>query len=123
MVKRGYKREFRGSIGRQSALFRTPTPSPCVAYTVVRGNHDARLMLLEEVRREVLGAITAESIAAEGFHSFEEYRRYWIKREGRKFQPTREVFVYVLRPWEDGDQEAMGQVLFNRLYGEFTDAT
>lgn len=122
MVKRGYKTEFRGSIGKQSALFATPTPSPCVAYSIIRGSHDCRLMLLESISREPLGVIGPESLEREGFTSLAEYRRYWMRREGKKFQPTKEVFVYQLRPLHADEHSEMGAILFNRLYGEFVDA-
>lgn len=118
-VKRGIKREFRGSLGKQSALFSVKTPSPCVAYSIVRGSHDARLMILEEVRQEQVGAISPESLAAEGFESFEEFRRYWMRRERSKFRPTKQVFVYRLRPWEMTDRDVMADLMLRRLYGDW----
>lgn len=119
LVKRGFKTEFRGQIGGQSALFNTPTPSPVVAYSIVRGNYDARLMFLEHVSQEELGAVTEESLQREGFTDFESYRRYWITRDGKKFRPSKLVFVYRIRPWGPGDDEAMAAELLSRLYGEW----
>lgn len=119
LVKRGLKTEFRGQLGVQSALFNTPAPSPVVAYSIVRGTYDARLMLLEAVSQEELGAITPESLEREGFVDFESFRRYWMQRDGKKFRPTKKVFVYRLRPWAAGDDEAMAAVLLKRLYGDW----
>jgi hypothetical protein len=119
-VKRGLQRTFVGSIGRQSALWETPTPTPAVAYSIIRGSHDSRLMVLEAVRQEQLGAIDPAEL---GFESMAHFRRYWMQRErnGKKFPPTRHVFVYTMRPWERGDEEEMGMLMVKRLYGEFLD--
>jgi hypothetical protein len=121
LVRRGLKREFRGSIGRQSALFATPTPTPAVFYSLIRGTYECRLMILEDVRQEMLGEISPESLAAEGFPDLASFRRYWMDRErnGKKFPPTKKVFVYKVRPLEPSDREEMGVLLFDRLYGEF----
>lgn len=118
-VKRGTQRAFVGSIGRQSALWATPTPTPVIAYAIIRGTHDARLMILEEVRQEMLGAIDPTEV---GFPDMATFRRHWMMRERGKFPPTRKVFVYKLRPYDEADREAMGLALFDRLYGEFAHA-
>jgi len=122
LVKRGIKREFRSNTGRNKTpkLWHVEPPMPVVAYVVdQQGRHDARLMVLEDMRSEPLGAISPESLELEGFASLAEFRRYWMKREGRRFQPTRPVYVYRLRPWESGDAELMGRRLLERLYGDF----
>lgn len=122
-VVAGRKTEFRGPIGKSSALFNVPTPTLCVAYTVYRGRgHDERLMLLEDVRQEQLGAISPESLTREGFTgdtAFEQFRRYWMARDRKLFQPTRKVFVYRLRPIRPGDIEEQGERLVSHLYGDF----
>src|SRR2546428_9008139 len=85
-VKLGTKREFRAASGKHSALFNIATPTPAVAYTVTSfGFYHSSLMVLEDVWREPLAAISQESLAAEGYESLKEFRRAWIKRENRGF--------------------------------------
>jgi hypothetical protein len=120
-VKRGVKREFRGGPGTASAFHGIEPPTPVVAYRVRRGEHEAKLMVLERAWQEPLGAISEESLAAEGFESFAEFRRYWIRRTRRRFMPTRRVWVYRVRPWSDADMEPLALRLFMRLYGEHLD--
>lgn len=119
LVKRGLQRVVVGGTSLQTRLFNTRTPTPVVAYAIKRGQkeHDSRLMILEAVRRDRLGAIDP---AEAGFPNLGEFRRYWMARErnGRGFQPLRLVWVYTLRPFVDGDREEMGLMLFDRLYGE-----
>jgi hypothetical protein len=127
LVKRGHKREFRGMPGKQSALWMVEPPQPVVAYIVTHANrirertYDARLMLLEKAWQEELGAISDESLQAEGYESFAEFRRAWMRRQrnGQKFKPTTKVFAYRVRPWEPGDEEKMGAAILKRLYGEW----
>jgi hypothetical protein len=127
MVKRGRKREFRGMPGNQSALWMVEPPLPVVAYNVTPSydgtetTYDARLMLLEKWWQEELGAISDESLRAEGYDNFAEFRRAWVRRQrnGKKFKPTTKVFAYRLRPWEPEDAEAAGAALLKRLYGEW----
>lgn len=120
-VKRGIKREFRAQTGKNKTpqLWAVEPPTPVVAWSHVRGEHQSALMVLERIWIEPLGAISAESLAAEGHASLADYRRYWMRREGKRFTPLREVFVYRVRPWGDGDEELMARRLFERLYGEF----
>ena len=82
---------------------------------------NAELMVLESMWREPLGAISPESLAAEGYGSLAEYRRYWMARERRRFAPTRMITVYDVRPWRgDEDVERFARLLLERLYGAFT---
>lgn len=119
-VKFGHKREFRAACGKHSALFNVATPTPAVAYTILfSGEYDSTLMVLEAVWREPLGAITEESLANEGFDTFAEFRRAWMIREHRRFPPLRMTTVYKLRPWTPQDEQTMGEVLLERLYGDF----
>lgn len=119
-VSRGYKREFRsGSFPSQ--LFGIGTPTPVVAYRIHNGRHDAKLMLLEEAWQEPLGAISPESLAAEGHDSLASFRKAWMARERKRFRPTKQVFVYRLRPIILADAQAAGEDLFALLYGEFYD--
>lgn len=121
-VKRGIKREFRASFGKNKTpkLFQVKAPTPVVAYSInSRNEYDARLMVMEDIWTEPLGAISPDSLAAEGFRDLGEFRRYWMEREGRRFTPSRTVFAYRVRPWQPGDEELMGRALLERLYGAF----
>ncbi len=119
-VKHGAKREFRAASGRHSALWNVATPSPAVAYTInTRGEYDGALIVLENVWREPLGAISEESLTAEGFATFPEFRRAWMLREKRRFPPLRMTTVYRVRPWADHDATCMGCALLRHLYGDF----
>jgi hypothetical protein len=119
-VKIGVKREFRAGCGKHSALWNVQTPTPAVAYTVSRiSGHRSALMVLEDVWREPLGAISPESLAAEGFESIAEFRRHWIAREHRSFPPLRVTTVYRVRPWTAADNREMADALLRRLYADF----
>jgi hypothetical protein len=97
-----------------------PCPVPVVAYRVdSRGNYDSALMVLEAVWREPRGAISPESLEAEGFESFPHFRRYWCIREKRLFRPLHMATVFRVRPWNSDDDRAMADVLLARLYGQF----
>lgn len=122
MVKRGYKTEFRASSGPDKSQFwNVGLPAPVVAYTLdSRGEYDCQLMVLERCWLEPLGAISAESLTREGFTSLAEYRRYWMRREHKRFQPTRQTLVYRVRPWGGtDDEESFAALLLGRLYGDF----
>jgi hypothetical protein len=123
-VKRGYKTEFRAGVGKNAVprLFSIQTPIPVVAYSVRNGRHDAKLMVLEELWQEPLGAITDESLAREGFASLADFRTYWMAREHKRFTPTRQVFAYRVRQWEPDDVEDLPGRIFEHLYGEFLQA-
>jgi hypothetical protein len=69
--------------------------------------------------REPLGAISKESLAAEGFDTYAESRRAWRIREKRYFPPLRMTTVYRVRPWTPEDARVMAEVLLERLYGDF----
>lgn len=121
LVSRGGKREFRASTKAVSNLWSVEPPTPVVAYRVrpgPTGGYDSKLMVLEDKWLEPLGAITPESLAAEGFDSMAEFRRYWMRREKRRFMPTRKVTVYRVRLWTPEDNREMADVIFNRLYEE-----
>lgn len=120
-VKRGYKTEFRASVGKNNVPrhFTILTPTPVIAYAIRNGRHDARLMWLEHAWQEPLGAISAESLAREGFASLAEFRTYWINREHKRFTPTRKVFAYRVRAFADADAADAAALIFEHLYGEF----
>lgn len=121
-VKHGYKSEFRSSPGKNRVpqLFGVPTPIPVVAYAIRAGRHDGQLMVLEELWQEPLGAISPESLRREGFESLAEFRSYWLEREHRRFAPTRQVFCYRVRAFDDErDRGELADRLLHHLYGEF----
>lgn len=120
-VKRGTKREFRSAPGAQSQLLAIEPPMPVVAYAVDRqGRHDARLMVLERMWREPLGAISPESLSEEGCRTLAEFRRRWVLTNRKRFTPTRIVSVYTVRPWQDElDDRRMADRLLEHLYGEW----
>jgi hypothetical protein len=124
-VKRGIKTEFRAANGRGavSQLWNVPTPIPVIAYTIRRGEYDARLMILERFWQEPLGAISEESLRREGFANLAEFRTYWMAREHRRFRPTRKMFVYQVRPWLRDDVNESAVRLLRHLYGEFLDGS
>lgn len=124
-VKRGLKTEFRAGVGRGavSQLWNVPTPVPVVAYSIRQGRHDAKLMILERHWIEPLGAISEESLAAEGFANLAEFRTYWMEREHKRFTPTRKMFVYQVRPWLRDDVNESGVRLLRHLYGDFLDGS
>lgn len=121
LVKRGAKREFRAAPGIQSQLQHVELPMPVVGYAVDRhGRHDGRLMILESMWIEPLGAITPDSLAAEGCKSLAEFRRRWILTHRKRFTPTRRIAVFVVRPWRKGvDERVMADRLLEHLYGEW----
>ena len=119
-VKNGIKREFRGGRGASSRTFNVECPTPVVAYCIRAPNdYEARVMVLTNTWQEPLGAISDQSLAAEGFDTLAAFRRYWMLRERKRFQPTRMVFVYQVRPWEPDDLTELGVKLIDRLYGDF----
>lgn len=123
-VKRGIKTEFRAASfdQRKTLPWTLVLPTPVVAYSVGRTEdnaHDAQLMVCERAWFEPLGAISPESLAREGFASLAEFRRYWMRRERKRFSPLRKVVCYRVRPWRDGDDEFFARLLLERLYGEF----
>lgn len=124
-VSRGRIREFRAAIGNvPQLLWHVSLPTLVVAYRKRKatGDYDYRLMTLEGVRREELRAITEEGLALAGYSGADaraRFRRDWMLREKRRFEPTRKVVVFTVRPVEEGDIEATGRTLVEKLYGEF----
>jgi hypothetical protein len=119
-VRHGIKREFRAESGKVSQLWNVECPVPVVTYRLdSHGRYDSALMVLEAVWREPLGAISPESLEAEGFESFAHFRRAWCIREKRRFRPLHMTTVFRVRPWDSDDDRAMADVLLARLYGQF----
>lgn len=116
----GAKREFRAACGKHSALWTVELPTPAIAYTVNSiGDYASTIIVLEDVWREPLGAISPASLAAEGFETIGAFRRHWMNREHRRFPPLRMTTVYRVRPWTSEDDVGMAEVVLRRLYGGF----
>lgn len=124
LISTGRIHEFRASPGNAPQVWRTPLPTLAVAYRrrPSRNEYDYRLMLLEAVRREALGAITDEGLAAAGYvgdDAFKRWRRDWTLHTKRPFRPLCTVLVFTVRPIEQGDLAAAGISLLGALYGEY----
>ena len=121
-MRQGRKREFRVPVGeREYQHWRVDCPTAVVAYTRRRlpPHPEPVLMVLEAVWQERLMAITPESLAAEGCANFKEFRTRWIRRTKRLFEPLRLVWVFQVRPFEEGDRAMLADRLFERLYGSY----
>jgi hypothetical protein len=121
-VTAGVKTQWRAA-GRGNPKFKLELPCPVVLHsqTIFRAEPDVCLAILEDVRREPLGAISPEDLAAEGMANLQEFRRYWTLRhgDGLGFRPLTIVNVYSVRLWRDGDRERFGDVLLEHLYGRW----
>jgi hypothetical protein len=122
-VKIGEKTEFRTRHRERVALVSIKPPTAVVAYADEGEGHDWQVMVLEEYRYEPLFSITfdAEAVEREGFASYDDFRRYWRKREGGVYMPAEKVWVWRLRPMETGDTAMLGISLLHHLYGRFLD--
>lgn len=120
-VTTGAKRQFRISGGGVSPHFTKQLPTPVVLHsqTLYQTQPRTCLAVVEEARREPLGAISPEDLAAEGFATLAEFRRYWLGRYpwSTGFKPLSIVSVFSVRPWCDGDRELFGGLLLDRLFG------
>jgi hypothetical protein len=125
-VKYGEKTEFRTRsvvMGTAGMWF----PSPIVAWASWRRGsqtssyeREQQVMVFEEHRQERLFLVgeDRESLRREGFNTYEEFRRYWQTRYGT-LRADDLVHVWRVRCWTDDDDETMGRVLLDRLYGEY----
>lgn len=119
-VKIGQKTEFRGKPGSVSGLKWVEPPTPVVAYSYSRmRGYDAAMMVLEDRFQEPLLAISEESLEREGHASMAHFRRYWMKREGKRFNPTSLVIAFRVRLWRPEDARRFADRLLERLYGDF----
>jgi hypothetical protein len=119
-VTGGYKREIRSRQSSLTAIQGLSPPLPCVGWRLhPHHGYEATLLVLEGVWREPLGAISEESLAAEGYATFAQFRRAWTIREHRRFPLLAQTTVYRVRPWTPDDAPEMGELLLRRLYGEF----
>ena len=126
-VSSGQISEFRQAAGNAPQLWRMPLPTLVIIYNRRhQPTFDYRLVMLEEIRQEMLGSITAEGLERAGYtgeQAFERYRRDIALSSRQRFSPLTHVFVYRVRPvQDDGDLVAVGATLVNRLYGDVMDA-
>jgi hypothetical protein len=124
MVSTGRVSEFRAATGNVPQLWRVPLPTLAVAYRrrLSASDYDYRLMVLEAIRREALGAITEEGLAAAGYvgdNPRGRFRRDWMIAEKKKFEPLRTVVVFTVRPVQDGDKRRIGEAIVDHLYGDY----
>ena len=126
LVSSGKVSEFRNALQTASRAawgLRFCLPTFCVVYRHAGGakHLDYRVMLLTGIRHEALGAITQEGLKRAGYEgvtALKEFRRDWSIQEHRAFQHLKKVWVYTVRPIEDGDIVLAGVALVNRLYGD-----
>lgn len=106
-VLTGRKTQFRSYSRRTKRDGGIPIkPTPAVGYHYVYDNLETQLIWLEDTWQEPLGSITAESIAAEGFASLDEFRRYFEVRYPKGgYRPLENVQVYRVRPITQADIE------------------
>lgn len=119
-VKIGEKREFRTKPRGNAHIHKAICPTPVVAYTVsTNGAKACKLMVLEEQRVERLidVAVESERLELEGIDSYNEFKRYWRKRNGGIYKPLDKVLVHRVSPWRDPADMALA--LMDRLYGEY----
>lgn len=126
-VSGGRVREFRASAGHVPQLWHIPLPTAIVIYRTRRSSedYDYRLVMLENVRQEALGAITEEGLEAAGYTGDDasaRFRREWMISEKQKFLALRQVMVFTVRLMAPCDREVAGRTLLNHLYGEFLGA-
>lgn len=124
-VSTGRVHEFRAATGNAPRLWKFPLPILALAYRRRLGStdYDYRLMVLEAVRREMLGAITEEGLAAAGYEgddALARFRRDWMIAEKKRFEPLRKVVVFTVRPiQDDGDLTSAGLAIIEHLYGDY----
>lgn len=113
-IRRGAKEEFRGS---GAAWGLDDLPFPVALYSTVRnGGYEVRMAVLTACWKEPLGAISAESLEAEGHESLADFRQWWVNNRRPNFNVLQNVTVFRVRPWQDQDSDEMAHVLLDRLY-------
>jgi len=121
-VKIGEKTEFRTTPHESSKIITANLPTPVVAYAVNGyDEYDAKLMVLEGRRHEPLWEIANDvtGLRREGYGTYDEFRRYWRKRQKGVYRPLQMVWVWQVREFRDEDIIVEGARLLRRLYGEF----
>lgn len=120
----GEKTEIRhaGRGATLAATLKERVPLPIIGWSVAKfgGNAQHELLVAEAAWVEPLGAITAESIANEGFASFQEFQAYWKERHiSVGFRPLHKVQVVKVRPWRDGDRDFFAAKIIEHIYGQW----
>ncbi len=124
LVSTGKISEFRCATGNAPQLWNVSVPSLAVIYRrqLSSTSYDYRLVVLEAMRREALGVIDRDGLAAAGYQgedAFARFRRDWVIAEKKRFEPLRTVFVYTVKLLESGDLERAGRTLIDHLYGDY----
>lgn len=117
-VTRGNKTEFRTRRVPYKRKFYPPQPAVLVRSSEALG-WASKLMVLEGCWDEPLGAIGPESLRREGCADMAEFRRRWVAKAGRPFEPMRTVRVFRVRSFTDEDRAALADRLLEHLYGEW----
>jgi hypothetical protein len=123
-VRIGAKREFRMKPREGSNLLAAKCPTPVVAYTVnKKGEHACKLMVLEEKWTEPIIGIAdrPDSIAREGFDSYDEFRRYWRTRNKGVYRPLERVTAFRVAELNDERVRELAGRAFAHLYGDYCD--
>jgi hypothetical protein len=99
----------------------TPCPHPCLLYS--QRGAEKRLVLapavLRAFRREPLGAISKEDLAAEGFKSMWKFRYYWTTRYKKLgWRPWDEITVLEVTPMTDELTRWSAEWFFEQLFGQ-----
>lgn len=121
-VLTGEKRELRAA-GRHALhhvrLGNVPTPVVGYSFQRYRSTCDSALLVVERAWSEPLGAISPESLAAEGFEQLRDFKLYWKARHASVgYRPAATVQCLQLRPWDKAtDPELFGRLLLERLFG------
>jgi hypothetical protein len=118
----GEKTEFRTTPREGSRMGKAKCPTPVVAYRTRQGHdNDFKLLLLQEMRAEPLFAVSEvpESLAREGFETYDLFRRYWRARQRRPFVPLEVVQVWRVCLPTQRDYRDMGDRLLCQLYGPY----
>lgn len=125
-ITQGIKREFRGGGSLHLEVLDPPTPVIAYSQPSTFGGSEFRheLIVCEAAWREPLGAISPESLEAEGFSSLAEFRQYWRDRHQQgRFDPLKPVIAFRVRPWRgDEDVALFGRLLIERLYLNVADS-
>lgn len=121
-LRRGTRTEVRVRDKRRRPTNALVVPCPIVLYSwsEIRTEPDRALLVLERAWEEPMGAISPESVRAEGFETLKEYRRYWIEERGQFWRPLDVVRCYRFRIPESLDE--LADMLLEQLYGEHLEA-
>ncbi len=118
----GTKREFRTpAMGSVAGVIHAPTPVVLYALSPSQNKRRDALVVMTAHRCERLHDISGnkESLAAEGFATYGEFRNYWRARTHRPYRALQQVEVFTVAPWGAMSVEELGVELLSRLYSEY----